>query len=54
MAGWLDESRVAALSGGAAGLTTVLVLHPLDVVKTRLQGAQGVSSCRQRLWLRRL
>jgi hypothetical protein len=38
MGDWLDEGRVALLSGGVAGLTTSLVLHPLDVVKTRLQG----------------
>lgn len=35
----LDDSRVAALSGATAGLVTSLALHPLDVIKTRLQGA---------------
>lgn len=26
------------VAGSAAGLTPVMVLHPLDVLKTRLQG----------------
>ena len=39
LAGLLDDSRVAALSGATAGLVTTLALHPLDVIKTRLQGA---------------
>ena len=34
-----DSAAVEAVSGGVAGLTTTLALHPLDVVKTRLQGA---------------
>ena len=28
-----------AISGSTAGMTSVLALHPLDVIKTRLQGA---------------
>lgn len=31
--------RKHALAGGTAGLAATLILHPLDVVKTRLQGA---------------
>ena len=28
-----------AVSGSTAGMVSVLALHPLDVIKTRLQGA---------------
>ncbi len=34
----LSSCRRAAVAGCAAGLAPVLALHPLDVIKTRLQG----------------
>ena len=33
-----------AISGATAGMVTTLALQPLDVVKTRLQGARAASS----------
>jgi hypothetical protein len=41
---WPPEKRVRdALAGAAAGVCNVLALHPLDVVKTRLQGARAAA-----------
>ena len=36
--GCASLDRKHAVAGCTAGLTSVLALHPLDVVKTRLQG----------------
>lgn len=36
-----QEQWKHAVAGCTAGLSSVLVLHPLDVVKTRLQGGGG-------------
>ena len=33
--------KLRIASGGAAGLTEILLFHPLDVVKTRLQSQQA-------------
>lgn len=40
----LGRSGREALAGGAAGCATVLALHPLDVVRTRLQVQDGVAT----------
>jgi solute carrier family 25 folate transporter 32 len=56
-AAWPHDKRARdALAGAAAGICNVLALHPLDVVKTRLQGALAtcdVASSRRALALRR-
>eukprot|EP00210_Caulerpa_lentillifera_P007580 g7240.t1 len=36
--------RRHAVAGFVAGLTTVVALHPLDVIKTRMQGKQSLST----------
>ncbi|CAM6127948.1 unnamed protein product [Calypogeia fissa] len=41
MTGWQWETAVA---GAVAGLTTVVVLHPLDIVRTRFQVSDGRNS----------
>ena len=34
----LPQPLLEAIAGLAAGVTSTLVAHPLDVIKTRLQG----------------
>ena len=35
---WSQWKWESAVAGGVAGLTTVVALHPLDIVRTRFQG----------------
>ena len=39
--GWADWKFESAVAGGVAGLTTVVALHPLDIVRTRFQVNDG-------------
>lgn len=34
----LSQSMIETTAGFVAGVTSTLVVHPLDIVKTRLQG----------------
>ncbi|KAG0571231.1 hypothetical protein M758_6G213100 [Ceratodon purpureus] len=38
---WTDWKWESAVAGGVAGLTTVVALHPLDIVRTRFQVHDG-------------
>lgn len=38
---WMDWRWESAVAGGVAGLTTVVALHPLDIVRTRFQVYDG-------------
>lgn len=42
---FLSPHRKHAVAGCIAGLSTVLILQPLDVVKTRLQGQLLLRVC---------
>lgn len=39
---WTDWKWQSAVAGGVAGLTTVVALHPLDIVRTRFQVHDGL------------
>jgi solute carrier family 25 folate transporter 32 len=39
---WTDWKWQSAAAGGVAGLTTVVALHPLDIVRTRFQVHDGL------------
>ena len=54
--GWLKEGVLSLVSGGVYGATTVLIGHPLDTVKTRMQSmnygnsSDGILSIIKTVW----
>ena len=48
----LSDPSVEAIAGMTAGAATTLVSHPLDLVKTRLQGIANIQGCFTKLTLR--